>query len=557
MKTVDISDTDFKSFIQNKNCYVDKTEYLWKLITRRGKGIYFLSRPRRFGKSLLLSTLKATFQGEQELFEGLAIYDKYDWTQTYPVIHIDFVDCDSRSIKALRTYLLGCLQDLCNLHQIEVSLDPLMLGRSFNRVIRAIATKSPAYKVVILVDEYDKPMINNLDNPKVQEITDILRDFFSTLKSCNDVLRLVFITGISKFSHVSIFSGLNNLEDISMHPDFATMLGYTQKELETYFSEHIDVAASYRQTSREKLLTDLKEWYDGYRFCKNADKVYNPFSIACFFNDPFYDFQDYWYSTATPSSLKKYININANGFELTQDLSEPIPASHLGPRDLRSLTLQTLLFQTGYLTIKETSGEKNNLHYILDYPNFEVENSYKSFLLTNYLSYREGEIDKFTEDMKASLHRQNLNSFINHFNTILASISYEFPATREGIFQAVLHATLFVTGFRSRVEVGTSRGRIDHVLELPKTTYIIEHKLNQSANVGLKQIKTKGYADAFLYQGRKIILLGINFSSETYQVNDWKAEVLSASGEFEKKILPPQSFCKKNSPKKTPKKLIE
>ncbi len=498
--------------------------------------------------------MKPFSKGKKELFEGLAIYEKYDWTQTYPVLHLDLSGFKPSNDGDLRDSLRLVLKRQQDRHKVNIEISIKSIKESFVNLISAVASSSTSGKVVILIDEYDGPILDTIGKPYIiDDILNTLQGFYSAIKTCTSLLRFVFITGVSKFSHVSIFSGLNNLEDISMHPGYATMLGYTQKELEENFSAHIDSAASYTHKSRAKLLKKIKEWYDGYRFSWEAESVYNPYSMANFFKDPSYSFGDYWYSSGTPTSLLSFVK--TNDFDLTQDLSEPISASDLGPMDIGSLTLQALLFQTGYLTIKKTSGESTRPDYILDFPNLEVGNSFRIFLLSNYLNTRKKQVDDIIKDMKQALQSHNLASFINHFNTVLASVSYEVPETREGKFQAVFHTTLFLSGFRPRAEVSTSRGRIDHVLELPKATYIIEHKLNRSAEAGLEQIKTKGYADAYLHQGRKIILLGINYSSETSQVTDWKAEVLSASGEFEREILPPQPNCKKNSPKNASKKV--
>ncbi|MGN0879039.1 MAG: AAA family ATPase, partial [Oligosphaeraceae bacterium] len=291
MKDLTSSSYTFEKLIRGNFLYVDKTEYIWKLV-RPATGLYFLSRPRRFGKSLTLSTLKAVFEGRRELFRGLAIGDKqtYDW-KPYPVIHLNLGNCDARTPEDLREYLAHVLRQACSDHDIKVDVDRSQLAASFEGIIRALARDSQA---VVLVDEYDKPILNVLGTEQAQDCLDVLKGLYSSIKACEPQERFVLVTGVSKFSHVSMFSELNNLTDLSMHPDFATMLGYTQEELEAAFDKHIDKAAQRLEMPRGQLLGELKEWYDGYRFHPAAKPVYNPVSVARFF-DGGCEFDNYWY----------------------------------------------------------------------------------------------------------------------------------------------------------------------------------------------------------------------------------------------------------------------
>lgn len=293
MKNITSYVYSFEELIQGDFLYVDKTEYIWNLISP-GKGMYFLSRPRRFGKSLAVSTLKAVFEGKRELFKGLAIYDKpYDW-KAYPVIHLDMNGCSFSSVDEMNRSLCGLLREAGDEHNISIAGDEPNL--MFRQLILRMAEKG---QVVILVDEYDKPILNNLARPQVQEILNSLKAFYSVIKAFESRERFVFVTGVSKFCHVSLFSDLNNLTDISMNRDYATMFGYTQGEFEACFADRIDCACRQLGLPRGELLPEIRAWYDGYRFEEKSECVYNPVSLAQFFMNNC-KFSNYWFSTGTP-----------------------------------------------------------------------------------------------------------------------------------------------------------------------------------------------------------------------------------------------------------------
>ncbi len=384
MQTIDYNAPIFEKMIKSKFLYVDKTQYLWKLITQKETtGFYFLSRPRRFGKSLTVSTLKTIFQGKRELFKGLVIYDKYDWTQTYPVLHLDLSGFKPSNDDYLRDSLRLVLERQRDNHTANIEISIKSPKESFVNLISAVASSSTSGKVVILIDEYDAPILDTIDKPYVGEILDTLQGFYSAIKTCSELLRFVFITGVSKFSHVSIFSGLNNLEDISMDPEYATMLGYTQKELEENFADYIDKACAYKGMGRTQLLTKIAEWYGGYRFCEDTESVYNPMSIACFFSDEEYEFNNYWYSTATPSFLVKYAK--TKNFDLAQNLHKPLKASKLAPAGIGDIGVPAIMFQTGYLTIKDSYIKDGVTYYNLDFPNYEVKQSFDDYLVNKFI----------------------------------------------------------------------------------------------------------------------------------------------------------------------------
>ena len=335
----------FEELIQGEFLYVDKTEYIWNMIRPRTAG-YFLSRPRRFGKSLTVSTLKAIFQGKKELFNGLAIYDKpYDWKQ-YPVIHLDMNGLDFSSVEELESSLCELVTEAAASH--ELTLESANAASMFRALINQLAEQE---QVVILVDEYDKPILNNLGKPHAQKILDKLKTFYSVIKAFESKERFVFVTGVSKFCHVSLFSDLNNLTDITMNRDYATMFGYTQEEFETYFADRIDFACKQLNMPREELLPEIKAWYDGYRFEEESETVYNPVSLAQFFVNSC-KFNNYWFSTGTPSFLVELTKKADFNFEKT--LSEPVMGLAFNAFEIDKIDPLALLLQTGYLTIKSS-----------------------------------------------------------------------------------------------------------------------------------------------------------------------------------------------------------
>ena len=380
MKDLTYSVYTFEKLIRGNYLYVDKTEYIWKLV-RPASGIYFMSRPRRFGKSLTVSTLKAVFQGRKDLFKGLAIYDKeYDWKE-YPVIHLDMANCDARTPLALRKYLARVLLESASSHRVSVDIHEDELAASFESLVRAVANTKDS-PVVILLDEYDKPILNALATPEAAACRDVLKGFYSTIKKCESLEQFVFVTGVTKFSHVSLFSDLNNLADITMHADYATMFGYTQEEFEKYFAERLDDAVGRLGISREQLLTEIKAWYDGYRFHAKSATVYNPVSLAqCFINGC--EFSNYWFSTGTPSFLLEVIR--KTNFNFERALNEPVLGFAFNAFEIDRIDPLTLLLQTGYLTIKSSFVELGTTLYYLDFPNREVKEALMTPLIQRLL----------------------------------------------------------------------------------------------------------------------------------------------------------------------------
>ena len=498
--------------------YVDKTRHIHKMISEGT--YYFLSRPRRFGKSLFVSTLKCLFQGKKELFQDLWIAAQGDWDwQTHPVVLLDFSNINNESPENLKLALESRLMQQAETSSIRLK-SPLLMSK-FTELILALH-RDADMPVVVLIDEYDKPIIDHLGKGEkhldiAKANRDVLKSFFGVLKSGElaPILRFVFLTGISRFSKVSIFSELNNLIDLSMRDAYADVLGYTQEELENCFQEHIEQLAQKFGWSREQTLLALVHQYNGYRFCENDVHVYNPFSILHAFNE--LKLRDYWFETATPSFLinllkqQRYSLPKLEGLEV----SEAIFATF----DLDRLRPEALLFQTGYLTISDVQQRL----YTLDYPNFEVKRAFSESLFFSLAEGANGGISSHVIRLANYLKDQHYDAFFETMRAIFASIPYTLNTQRdEAYFHTIFYLMLSASGVEADCEVLTSEGRIDLAVEFPDTVYLIEFKCNQSADAAIQQIRDKGYADKYRQRGRHIVLIGINFDIETRNVAEWK-----------------------------------
>ncbi|MBR4663452.1 MAG: AAA family ATPase, partial [Lentisphaeria bacterium] len=431
---------NFEELIQGNFLYVDKTEYIWNLIRPSCAG-YFLSRPRRFGKSLTLSTMKAVFEGKKELFKGLALYDKpYDW-KPYPIINLSFGDYNvaSDAVSELPGYLMAKIQNIAQEHSIM--LQGNTPGLCFGYLIDRLSQKG---QVVILLDEYDKPILDNITSPDVRSLLKILKGFYSVLKDRNDKERLLFVTGVSKFCHVSLFSDLNNLTDITMDARYATMLGYTQEEFETCFADRIELACGQLNMPKEELLPEIKAWYDGYRFEENAQKVYNPVSLAKFFESGC-KFNNYWFTTGTPSFLIELVK--KTRFDFDNILSRPVSSMVFNAFEVDKLDALTLLLQTGYLTIKSMVRKFNMPWYWLDFTNREVSFSFNTALLNAYSHKTDNFVVAFCEQLADAMDNGNVKQLRKVMETFFAGISYEIHHKDESNFQNIFFAIFRLLGY--------------------------------------------------------------------------------------------------------------
>ena len=490
--------------------YVDKTALIYRL-TSTGK-YYFLSRPRRFGKSLLVSTMEAYFSGRKELFEGLAMESlEKDWTE-YPVLHLDLTGSSYTDISHLIISLDQHLRKWESLYDVTPMSEDL--SSRFKDIIDAAYCKT-GQKVVILIDEYEKPIIDNIDNPELMEqFRRELQGFYSVIKGKDNAIRFAFMTGVTKLGKMSIFSGLNNLNDISMDTRYADICGITEQELKSYFGESVITLADANNMSVDECYTKLAQMYDGYHFHYKSQGIYNPFSLLNTFNAN--EFRMYWFETRTTTFLVRYLkqgnynldNISRNDFSV-ETLTE---ANYVSPAPI------TLMYQAGYLTIKDFNPAL--FTYKLDYPNVEVKRGFMhslSQLFAPALIYGELSVYQFIRDIE----KGNTKAFMDRLTAFFAGNSYMIQGDMELYFQNVMSIMLKMMGLYVKTEYQTSNGRIDIVFDTDKYVYIIELKRDESAEVALKQIEEKGYDKPFLASGKKIIKLGINFSSETKTIDGW------------------------------------
>ncbi|RLC84824.1 MAG: AAA family ATPase [Chloroflexi bacterium] len=505
--------------------YVDKTETIHRLVT---EGMYyFLARPRRFGKSLLVSTLRCLFEGRRELFEGLWIAEPGHWEWTpHPVVVIDFNQIALDTPENLRSSLQTSLQEIAKAYQIKLKTS--LLVSQFKELILSLyrQTQKP---VAVLIDEYDKPLIEHLGRGEHglaigRANRDILRSFFGVLKGADvaDATRFVLLTGVSRFSRVSVFSALNNLNDISMSEDYAELLGYTGAELDAYFDKFIARLTAKLERPRTEARAALAQYYDGYRFSESPLKVYNPFSVLAALQHR--ALKNYWFATGTPTFL---INLlKEKQYPLPQLENLQVSVSAFSTFEIDHLAPEALLFQTGYLTIADV---EDNI-YTLSYPNQEVKTSFTESLLFTVAEV-EREASSHILRLSRYLRDENLEAFFASVQAVFASIPYDIQTKRdEAYYHTLFYLMMSASGGAARSSVLTSRGRIDMLVTFPgkaasaSKVYIIEFKCNQSTETALRQIHAQGYAEPFQDSGKKVILLGINFDTELRNVEAWAME---------------------------------
>lgn len=501
----------FEKLREDEWVYVDKTRQIYELV--QGGSCYFLSRPRRFGKSLLLSTLEAYFQGKKHLFEGLAIENlEKEWT-VHPVLHLD--------LNAKPFTKLQDLYDLLNaqlyLYEQEyesVAIDTSIEGR-FRALIHAAKLKT-GRNVVVLVDEYDKPMLQAIGNEELQtEFRNALKAFYGVLKSADGDLRFAMLTGVTRFSKVSVFSDLNNLEDISMMPQYHDICGISEKELHATFDAEVGKLAQANGQTKEEAYLELKRRYDGYHFCANTPGMYNPFSVLLTLKNANYG--SYWFSTGTPTYLVELMKeVNLNPADLT---GYEAGASELDCIQAKVDNPIAVLYQSGYLTIK--GYDKDVRLYSLDFPNEEVKEGFVNFLMPYYTPISETEspafIGKFVREVKAG----KVDDFMRRLKALMADTPYELIRDLENHYQNVMYIITKLMGLYIQAEYRTSRGRIDLLIGTDKYVYIIELKLDGSAEEALAQINAKDYALPFSVDGREVVKIGANVTSETRNLERW------------------------------------
>ena len=519
----------FERIINEGYVYVDKTEMIYNLA--HGGSIFFLSRPRRFGKSLLLSTLKSYFLGQKELFKGLKIDALEKEWNVYPVFHLSF----GKGIFTMPYELDKNLETFVAMAEREYGKDELAttLSERFAAVLKAAHTKT-GNRAVVLIDEYDKPLLDVMDQDifvqdaignrkKLEDYNrEVLKGFYGVFKDADEDLQFVMLTGVTKFSQVSVFSGFNQPNDISMDARYESLCGITKEELLKVFDSSIRSLAADNGDDYHETVSRLEKKYDGYHFSSNLTGIFNPFSILnCFKKN---DMRNYWFASGTPGYLVRLLahsNENINELigkyypvemfiDYKADLEQPLP----------------MIYQSGYLTIKACNPRRQT--YLLDFPNEEVRSGFISVLAGDYFKEGRTQPANWLEDVTDALEAGDIEMFMKQMTALLSSVTYRFQRKQDAFeceryFQYTFFLIMQMLGrYNTLVEKETSEGRIDCVLECPDYVYILEFKLNGSAAAALKQIEDKGYAKPYMADRRKIICLGINFSSEKGTIDDWQ-----------------------------------
>ncbi len=508
MKKLPIGISTFSIIRKENYLYVDKTKEAYELITNYK--YTFLSRPRRFGKSLFLDTLSEIFEGNKELFKDLYIYDKWDWNEKYPVIRIGFSG-DLRSAESLKRNILNTLSE--NEERLGVVCSDT---RVYDICLSELIKKSyRKYKkgVVILIDEYDKAILDNLDQIEVaKENREILKSFYGIIKDNDRYIKFVFLTGVSKFSKASIFSGLNNIEDITLNPGFGNICGYTQDDIDSLFLPFL----------KDVSLQELREWYDGYYFLK--DKIYNPFDILLFIRNN-HSFDNYWFNTGTPSFLIKLFEKEEYNLAEFEDLV--VEDDLLNSFDIENISFETVMFQSGYLTIKEIEKVGNDKFYHLSFPNIEVKRSFSNYLLNNYF-VNKAKKSKIQIALYKAMLKPDLNQLKDILQSLFSSIAYtnfsnNYIQNYEGFYSSIVYAYFAGVGFdRVIAEDVTSDGRIDLSIFIGSRVFILEFKVDKKG--ALEQIKKKRYYEKYLKDYDEIYLIGVEFDSKSKNISDYEWE---------------------------------
>jgi hypothetical protein len=490
--------------VQENYIYIDKTDIALKLLD--GSGYYFLSRPRRFGKSLFLSTLAEIFKGNKKYFEGLYIYDKWDWDEKFPVVEISFSSGGFKDIESVKIVINKILERNCQRLGIDKEeCYSAVPGIYFQELIYSVYKKYNQ-KVVVLIDEYDKPVLDNIgneDKTNPYQARDILRDFYSAIKDSDRYLRFVFLTGVSKFSKMNLFSGLNNLEDITIDDRFATITGYTHDDLKENFSDYTDGVD----------LEKVKKWYNGYNYF--GEPIYNPFDILLFFSKG-REYNNYWWETGNPSFL---IEILKQGKHYLPDL-ENIEVSRevLNAFDVGQIDIVALLWQTGYLTFDRKVDKQVRMYYKLKVPNLEIQMSLNALFFDYLTNLEQTSLQKQSNAVDAILNH-DLESLKQLLYSLFATIPYDNYVNNnisiyEGYYASVVFTFLSSLGFEVRTEDHTNLGRVDMTMIGPDSIFILEFKVDMPDESAIHQIETKKYYEKYLSDNKKIYLVGIHFDSE-------------------------------------------
>ncbi len=508
MQKLPIGISEFPELRETNCVYVDKTKHIYSMLTTNRRT--FLSRPRRFGKSLLVSTLTAALHGKKELFDGLWIATSdYSW-KPVGVIRLDFSELSIESEEAFKQSLFLKLQSIAKKNKIKL-IDDLNLNSALGELIEALCDvdrENHFESVAVLIDEYDYPILHTLHKPQLAvEIRTIMKSFSCVVKAQADLVKFVFITGVSAFSKSGLSSGLNNLDNLTMNKEFFDICGYTDVEVDRYFKGHIKKWADLEKISYEEIRHQLKVWYNGYAFVENSLTIYSPFSFTCALHIT--ELRNFWFESATPQVLLDEMNKREGECKLLEMSQLRGTGELLQTFEIESLPLTALLFQMGYLTIESYDPLTRN--YQLKYPNLEVNASFHRHLVALITQKKTAYINPLIGDVYGFLAQEKMDEMVAVLTTILSGIPYSLHIEDERFYHSLLQAIFFAAGIEVQSERMTSIGRMDLVLELPNIIYIIELKINQPPEKGLNQIGTQKYYEPFLHKNKKVRAVGLSF----------------------------------------------
>ena len=508
----------FERIRQNGFVYVDKTAILKTLADGSLGSQFFVARPRRFGKSLAISTLQCLFEGRRDLFKGLAIEPEWDWSKTYPVLKLDMGAIQADTPDELKRALVNVVNVQASRFGIalDLSLDPASV---FGNLVYEVAKRGSDGKCLVLIDEYDKPLLNHLGDSDVARYQQILKPFYGVVKYTEGVQRFAFITGVSKFSKVSIFSDLNNLNEFSMDARVGTLFGYTHEEVKANFPESLAALGAKLGLDAEATFAKLVHWYDGYLFHQDSAHVFNPVSVGKCLSSG--QFDPYWFETGTPSFLLRLMERNP----VTLDDIE-VSQTSFSVYEPDKPALMSLLYQTGYLTIKDAHDEGEDRVYRLGCPNYEVRKAFSESLSVEFSHLDAFEHSSLLNQMLAALRSDDVNDMLDALSCFFANIPANITVKREKYYQTLFYAVFVLIGARTFAECWTNRGRVDAVVETPCGIYVFEFKLDGTAEAALAQIKEKGYHEKYLRRGKKVTLVGAAFDAGMRNLSDRRVEIL-------------------------------
>jgi hypothetical protein len=501
LKRLPVDISTFSVFQKLNYLYVDKTEYIYKMIT--GGRRFFLSRPRRFGKSLLVSTMKEILSNNKQLFDNLWIgQSDYQWQQ-YGIIDFDFSKLETDSLATLEIGLQHALMHIAQSYGIDLQAPSNQLSLLLENLARALMKRYG--HVAILIDEYDSPILKTLhDEQLAKKIRDKIQQFFTTIKALDEQVQFVFITGVSSFAKAGLFSGINNLQILTLNKQFSGICGYTDQEVDHYFPQHIHAWAQEDDIPYDALRQQIKTWYNGYRFGNKALTVYNPFSLLNALHT--HEFDNFWFQSGTPTFLVNLLKKESHPFN---PLDFTATKDFLNIFDIGNIPIISLMFQAGYLTI--TDYDEDSKLYTLDYPNLEVRTTFQKYLLEIFAHIDSSAADQLSRQLHIALIDVKIDLAVELLQQLFAHVPYQLHAKEEKFYHALLIMVCVGAGIKSQSEYSTSHGRIDLIIDLPKVMYIIEIKFNQSAESALDQIIERRYYEQFIAQDKHIILLGLAF----------------------------------------------